>query len=68
MLVGNSLGFGVHLLLTLSLATIEGDKCLDVALFNEAGFFDREVLLENGGVKDETIDIAVEVVLDLSSI
>ena len=67
MLVLYLLGLGVDLLLSLSLATIEGNKSVDAALGLKAGLLKGLSVLESGSVEHQSVNRVVDVVLDLGS-
>merc|ERR1719400_44257 len=61
------LGLGVHLLLSLSLAAVKGNKGIDRALSFQASLVNRERLVQIGGTEDKSIDGVLNALLNLRS-
>ena len=66
-LVLDLLGLGVDLLLSLPLATVEGDEGVDAALGLETSLLKGHGLLKRGSVEHESVDGELNLGLDLGS-
>jgi len=66
-LVGDSLGGGVHLLLALTLSSLGVNHGGNGALLGEAGLLEGELLSELGGASNETVNSVLGGLLNLFS-
>ena len=65
MLVGDSLGLGVHLLLSLSLTTIKDQKSINGTLVNDTSLSKSHIVGKGTGVESKTGNVVFSQISDL---